>query len=74
MNSTEARAAYLRFLMDRVRQDNYPSVTHMDLIEQALPPQLIPDYVQLLLDKCAQEAFPSVSMLQRIAGLVEAAR
>jgi hypothetical protein len=74
MNSTEARAAYLRFLMDRVRQDHYPSVTHMDLIEQALPPQLLPDYIELLIDKCSQDAIPSVSMLQRIAGLVEAAR
>jgi hypothetical protein len=50
MNSVEARAAYLQLLMERVRQDRYPSATHMAMIEQALPPQLVPDYVQLLIE------------------------
>ena len=74
MNSVEARAAYLRLLMDRVRQDRYPSATHMTMIEQALPPQLLPVYIEVLLDKVAQDSNPSISMLRRIAGLVEAAR
>ncbi len=74
MNSVEARAAYLRILMDLVRQDRYPSATHMTMIEQALPPQLLPVYIEVLLDKVAQDSNPSISMLRRIAGLVEAAR
>jgi hypothetical protein len=74
MNSVEARAAYLRLLMDRVRQDRHPSATHMAMIEQALPPQLLPIYIELLLDKVAQDSNPSLSMLRRIAGLVEEAR
>jgi hypothetical protein len=74
MNRVEARAAYLRVLMDRVRQDRPPSATHMTMIEQALPPQLLPDYIELLLEKVAQDSNPSISMLRRIAGLVEAAR
>ena len=74
MNRTEAHAAYLRLLMDRVRQDHYPSTTHMSLIEQSLPPQLIPDYVEILIEKCSQDRNPSISMLSRIGRLVGQAR
>ena len=73
MNSVEARAAYLRLLMERVRQDPHPSATHMAMIEEALPTQLLPMYIDILLEKVAQDANPSISMLRRIAGLVEAA-
>ena len=72
MNSVEARAAYLQLLMERVRQDRHPSATHMTMIEQALPPQLVPDYVELLIEKVADDANPSISMLRRIARLVGA--
>jgi hypothetical protein len=74
MNNVEARAAYLRILMDRVRQDRHPSATHMAMIEQALPAQLLPIYIELLLDKVADDPHPSIPMLRRIAGLVDAAR
>jgi hypothetical protein len=60
--------------MERIRQDRHPSATHMTMIEQALPKQLIPDYIEILLDKVAQDSNPSISMLRRIAALVEAAR
>jgi hypothetical protein len=74
MNATQARAAYLRILMDRVRQDRHPSSTHMAMIEQALPAQLIPDYLEILLEKVAEDPQPSIPMLQRIGRLVEQAR
>ena len=74
MNSVESRAAFVRILMDRVRQDRHPSATHMAMIEQALPPQLIPDYVEVLIEKVREESHPSIPMLQRIARLVETAR
>ena len=60
--------------MKRVRQDHYPSATHMAMIEQALPAQLIPDYVEILLEKVADDRNPSISMLRRISQLVDAAR
>lgn len=73
MNRIEVRAAYLQILMDRVREDRHPSATHMAMIEQSLPPQLLPDYIELLLDKVAEDANPSIPMLRRISGLIEAA-
>jgi hypothetical protein len=69
--NAEYRAKYLRTLMERVREDNYPSTTHMDMIEQSLPPQWIPDYLDILLEKIEDDPHPSTSMLKRVGGLVE---
>jgi hypothetical protein len=38
----------------------------MDLIEQIIPPQLLPRYVEVLLDKLAQDQRPSISMIHRL--------
>jgi len=42
MNRMESRAVLAGVLLKRVREDRYPSSTEMDLIEQILPPQLLP--------------------------------
>jgi hypothetical protein len=67
----EYRAKYLRALIEKVRDDHYPSTTHMDLIEQSLPPQWIPAYLDVLLEKVVDDQNPSTSMLKRIAAMVE---
>jgi hypothetical protein len=74
MTADEARASFLQILLERVRHDRHPSATHMAIIEQALPAQLIPAYVEILLEKVAEDQNPSVSMLRRISQLVDAAR
>ena len=74
MTADEARASFLQILLERVRQDRHPSATHMAMIEQALPAQMIPAYVEILLEKVAQDQNPSVSMLRRISQLLDAAR
>ena len=66
MNRIEAQAVLAGVLLKRVREDRYPSSTEMDLIEQVIPPQLLPRYVEVLLDKVAQDNRPSISMLHRI--------
>jgi hypothetical protein len=66
MNRTESRAVLAGVLMKRVREDRYPSSTDMDLIEQIIPPQLLPRYVEVLLDKLAQDQRPSISMIHRL--------
>jgi hypothetical protein len=66
MNGIESRAVLAGVLLKRVREDRYPSSTEMDLIEQIIPPQLLPRYVEVLLDKLAQDQRPSISMIHRI--------
>lgn len=63
----EARTAISRLLIEKVRHDKYPSRTHMELIEQVVPPDLIRDYLNVLLEKVAVDTSPSIPMLQRIA-------
>jgi hypothetical protein len=74
MKNVEARALFVRMLMDQVRQDRHPSATHMAIIEQALPPQWIPDYLEILFEKVADDTHPSIPILTRIGRLLDAAR
>jgi hypothetical protein len=63
----EAQTAIAGFLIDRVRQDKYPSITYMNLLEQMIPRPLVREYLNVLLTKVLSERQPSISMLQRIS-------
>jgi hypothetical protein len=63
----EAQAALARVLMEHVRHDKHPSVTHMMLLEQIIPQSLLPEYIDILLEKVLTTRTPSIPMLQRIA-------
>lgn len=71
MKQIESRAVLAGILLKRVREDRYPSATQMDLIEQVIPPQLLPRYVEALLEKVAQENRPSISMLHRLRRVID---
>jgi len=66
VNRTEAQAWFVQLLLDKVRQDPYPSMTQLDMIEDAIPPQMIEDYLEVLIEKVADDAWPSITMLRRI--------
>jgi hypothetical protein len=66
----EARLAYTRVLMEKVRQDRHPSTAHMTLIEQTIPPDLVREYLDILLAKILSERHPSIPMLRRIQRVV----
>jgi hypothetical protein len=65
------RARFILLLMEKVSEDRYPSATHMAILEQALPPQWIPEYLEILYEKIENDRNPSIPMLSRIARLVE---
>jgi hypothetical protein len=67
----EARAWFTRFLLRRVRRDDYPSTTQLDLIEKSLPREMLPQYLRVLVDKVAHDTFPSIPLLRRIQRLIE---
>ena len=73
MTRDQARFWYVDVLMDKIREDQYPSTTHMSMVEQALEsmPELVPDYMDALLEKVSGERFPSVEMLKRIQRVAE---
>jgi hypothetical protein len=69
--NSEYRAKYVRTLIEKVQADQYPSTTHMDLIEKMIPDAWLPVYLEVLLQKIEGDQNPSTSMLKRIALVVE---
>jgi hypothetical protein len=67
VNGQTLQERYVQLLLDRVRQDPYPSPVQMDLIEATIrdSEQLV-DYIEALLEKVESTRFPSLSMLRRI--------
>jgi hypothetical protein len=63
----EARNAIARLLLEKVRQDKYPSTTQMEIIEQMMPEYLLRDYLNVLLEKVMTDSSPSIPMLRRLA-------
>jgi hypothetical protein len=68
----EAQTALANLLLQKIRQDKYPSSTQMDLLEQFIPRQLIRDYLNVLMEKVLLDNFPSIDMLRRLSRIVQA--
>lgn len=64
-----ARVQLLRVLLDKVAEENYPSATMLDTIEELMIPQELPVYAQLLVDHIESSRFPSIDMIQRVRDL-----
>lgn len=56
-------------LLDKIRQDRFPSTTMMDLVEQNLDERRLGAYGEVLLDKIAGDRFPSHDMIKRLSEL-----
>ena len=72
MNAIENRAAFAYILMEMVRRDRYPSPAQMEILENVIPAELVPDYLDILLDKVVEDRFPSIPMLRRIMKVANA--
>jgi hypothetical protein len=62
-----AQARYLAMLMERIRQDRYPSHQLMDRVEAAFwTSEQVAEYVDLLIEKADESWYPSGQLLDRI--------
>jgi hypothetical protein len=68
----EAQAAFTRILLDHVREDDYPSVTQMTLIEESIPLDMVDEYLEILFEKVQNTRHPSIPMMRRIQRVAEA--
>jgi hypothetical protein len=61
------RERFVQLLLDRVREDTFPSVVQMNMIESTVrnPEQLV-EYLEALMEKVEDTRFPSPEMLRRI--------
>jgi hypothetical protein len=62
----EVDTALSRFLLEKIRADQHPSTTQMNMLEQSLPPELVREYLNVLLEKVITDQTPSIPMLTRI--------
>ena len=68
-----AQQRYFDYLMERIRQDRFPSHQLMDRVEASFwTAQQVSDYVNLLLDKVDESWYPSLQILNRIQRLLSA--
>lgn len=67
--SNDPRTAFAELVLDRIRQDRYPSYTEMAIFEQAAPREMKDDYLEVLLDKVRNDSRPSITMLRHISHL-----
>lgn len=66
-----AQERYLDMLMERIRQDRFPSHQLLDRIEASFwTAEQVVDYVDLLLEKVDESWYPSHQMLDRIQRLL----
>jgi hypothetical protein len=56
--------------LDRIRAARYPSVTHMDMLEQIATPRLLLEYTLHLLERIEADRYPSIPMMERLQRLV----
>jgi hypothetical protein len=71
MTRREAQGWLANALMDKVRGDRYPSTTQLSIIEEVIPREMVPDYLEILIDKVSQDSVPSIPMLRRISRVAE---
>jgi hypothetical protein len=57
-------------LLDHIRADRYPSVTHVNMLEQIAAPRVLVEYTLHLFDRIEADKYPSIPMMQRVQRLV----
>jgi hypothetical protein len=68
-SGSDVHTEVLEVLLDKVRNDPYPSTTHLDMLEAMLEDDEVDQYAEALLDKVRDEAFPSLDHLRRLQSL-----
>jgi hypothetical protein len=67
MAITQAHDRYMQLLLDKIRQDRYPSLELMDRVEILLDREHVDDYVEILFEKIENDHYPSKQLLDRVA-------
>lgn len=65
----DVRKEMLRVLMQKVANDQYPSTTMLDMIEEMLTPDEVPAYAELLMERIRGDKYPSIPMMKRVRDL-----
>ena len=61
---------YAEMLLEKISKDQYPSGTHMDLLEAIAPPRVLLQFIFLLMERIQEDEFPSIPMMERTQRLI----
>ena len=61
---------YAEVLLDRIRSDMHPSVSHMNLFESIAPPRQLVEYILVLMERIEGDPNPSLPMMRRVERLI----
>ena len=67
MPITKAHDRYMRILLERIAEDDYPSAELMDRVEIFLDDDHVDLYVDILFQKIERCHYPSKSLLDRVS-------
>jgi hypothetical protein len=67
MPITKAHDRYMRVLLERIAEDEYPSSELMDRVEILLDKDHVDTYLEILFSKVESCHYPSKALLDRIA-------
>lgn len=70
VDNDDARAELVATLLEKVKEDPYPSTTMLDMIEELLTDEEIPAYVVFLQERLRSDRFPSIPLMKRLKDLV----
>ena len=59
----------LELRLDNVREDQYPSVTQFNVLEETPWEEEVAPYAETLMDKVRQDTYPSIDQLRRLQRL-----
>jgi hypothetical protein len=65
----ELHSQIVELLLDKVRDDPYPSTTHLDMLEAMLHDDEVEPYAEALMDKVRLDTYPSIDHLNRLMKL-----
>lgn len=68
MDGQELRRKVAEMLLDKIKDDTFPSVTMMNRVEAVIgqDPEELSDYAEVLFEKVKDSRFPSVDILNRL--------
>jgi hypothetical protein len=63
---SELHAQIFEVLLEKVREDPFPSVTMLNMLESMLQEDDVEAYTAVLMDKIREVDFPSIDQLRRL--------
>ena len=69
----EARAELVRTLLQKVNEDTYPSTTMLNLLEELLHDEEMPEYVLFLQERIRADKYPSIPLMDRLVQIAKPA-